>query len=61
VLLEQPFCANRDGRPSTVVDHIIPVREQPVLAFVRANLQGLCQPCHSKKTAAENDFGGAPQ
>jgi 5-methylcytosine-specific restriction endonuclease McrA len=35
------------------VDHIIPIRIRPDLAFVRRNLQPLCKPCHSRKTMME--------
>lgn len=35
------------------IDHIIPVKEDPTVAFSLANLQVLCQPCHRKKSASE--------
>lgn len=62
VLFEQPMCAGeRCPQRSVVVDHIVPVRDRPELAFTRSNLQGLCVSCHNRKTAAENQFGGAHQ
>lgn len=42
------------GRMSEQVDHVIPRRARPELQLVRANLQGLCQPHHAAKSAAES-------
>lgn len=55
VLREEPLCRSclerGISRASVVVDHIRP------LAWggtdTRANKQGLCKPCHDKKSAAE--------
>ncbi len=38
---------------ATDVDHIVPHRGDPVLFWDRNNLQSLCHPCHSRKTARE--------
>jgi len=35
------------------VDHILPVRTHPELAFDLTNLQTLCASCHSRKTRIE--------
>jgi 5-methylcytosine-specific restriction endonuclease McrA len=35
------------------VDHRLPVRDRPDLAFVKDNLQTLCRVCHSRKTQLE--------
>jgi 5-methylcytosine-specific restriction endonuclease McrA len=32
-----------------VVDHIVPIREDPSRAFDPMNLQALCHPCHNNK------------
>jgi 5-methylcytosine-specific restriction enzyme A len=59
VLAEEPTCRTC-GAPSAQVDHITPIRDGgPPLA--RDNLQALCHPCHSRKTARENRFGGSHQ
>ena len=54
VLAEQPLCATceTEGRvtPATDVDHIEPHRGTWDRFIDRANLQGLCHPCHSVKT-----------
>lgn len=54
VLRREPFCRMcRDkGKrtPATEVDHIIPRRDGGRDEF--DNLQALCKPCHSRKTAA---------
>ncbi len=39
------------------VDHKIPVRDAPELAYELSNLQTLCLPCHSRKTKTEVGFG----
>lgn len=58
VLRVQPLCADPYGwhaesgryEAATQVDHIVPLRVDRTLAFVRENLQGLCARCHSAKT-----------
>lgn len=61
VLAEQPLCrhceqANR-VTVATEVDHV----DGNDSNNDRANLQGLCKPCHSRKTAAENQGFGNPR
>lgn len=55
-LARHPFCVhclNRDEHvPATEVDHIIPIN-QGVARLDQKNLQSLCKPCHSCKTARE--------
>ncbi|NJP72518.1 HNH endonuclease signature motif containing protein [Streptomyces sp. C1-2] len=48
-LAMQPICMICGVRPSTVVDHIVPMtdRHEP------EDLQGCCDPCHRQKTAKE--------
>ena len=58
VLRSQPWCQDpygwhaEDGRlvRSVDVDHQMPLRVDPGLAYVRSNLQGLCRKCHAVKT-----------
>ena len=56
VRAEEPLCRAclAAGRvtATTQVDHVKPVSEGGA-RFERANLQGLCTPCHSRKTANE--------
>jgi 5-methylcytosine-specific restriction protein A len=41
------------------VDHIVPLKQAPDRKYDEANLQALCSPCHSTKTAREDGgFGG---
>lgn len=54
---EEPRCRTGCGALTSVVDHIVPHRGDEQLAFDRANLQGLCKPCHDRKTAIENGLG----
>ena len=59
ILTRDPICVNPfdiEGHvePATEVDHIIPVRNGGTEA--ESNLQGLCKPCHSRKTAIEVGF-----
>lgn len=61
VLSEEALCRAGCGRPPTVVDHIRPHRGNEQLAFDRANLQGMCKPCHDSKTARETGFAGGGQ
>lgn len=49
VLREEPVCRWCRSRPSTVVDHILPLSRYPELAHDRTNLTGSCQPCNSSK------------
>ena len=50
VLAEEPYCRECPA-PSNEVDHIRPKRKGGTDA--RDNLQALCKPCHSRKTAKE--------
>jgi 5-methylcytosine-specific restriction protein A len=50
VLYEQPLCPC--GAIATDVDHITAI-EAGGDPWARANLQGLCHPCHSTKTRRE--------
>jgi 5-methylcytosine-specific restriction endonuclease McrA len=52
-LKESPLCALCPPdfkKPATDVDHILPVKERPDLAWEWDNLQSLCHECHSMKT-----------
>ena len=52
-----PLCADCESLglivPVQEVDHIIPHRGDRALFWDRTNWQGLCKPCHSRKTATE--------
>lgn len=54
VLTEEQACRHHKARGQVVrateVDHIIPHRGDERLFYDRANLQGLCKPCHTAKT-----------
>lgn len=56
-LRREPLCREcaRRGvvRAATQVDHIEMLRLRPDLAFVRSNLQSLCDPCTGRKNAEE--------
>jgi 5-methylcytosine-specific restriction enzyme A len=50
---EQPICAVPTcNRPTQDIDHIVPLSEGGA-PFDRANVQGLCKPCHGRKTKAD--------
>ena len=51
VLREQPICRACQMAPASEVDHVLPKRDGGT--DDRGNLQGLCKPCHSSKTARE--------
>lgn len=55
VLAEEPLCRSCLAKgltaASTKVDHIVPLSEGG--SDVRPNKQGLCDPCHDAKSAAE--------
>lgn len=56
-LRQHPYCVvcKREGKlvPTTEIDHIIPLRVRPDLAFSMENLQGLCGRHHALKSARE--------
>jgi 5-methylcytosine-specific restriction endonuclease McrA len=52
VLTEYPVCNNCNRMPSTVADHITPVRLGGYFWDLN-NLQGLCARCHNSKSAKE--------
>lgn len=41
------------GELSVIDDHVVPIRDAPERAFDPSNRQGLCIPCHNRKTAQE--------
>lgn len=53
VLARDPICKVCDNALSTEVDHIIPLAQggEP---YRLDGLQGICSPCHWRKTGAEN-------
>jgi 5-methylcytosine-specific restriction protein A len=55
ILNRDPFClfCQRENKltASTQVDHIKPISERPDLRLDPANLRGLCESCHSRRTA----------
>ena len=56
-LRQQPLCVecDREGRVTAaeLVDHIVPIMEDPTRRLDPTNLQSLCAPCHAAKTAAD--------
>ncbi len=61
-LAKEPWCAEclraNIYTPATDADHVDPHRGDPEL-FFKGDLQSLCKPCHSRKTANEvNGRGG---
>ena len=57
-LRQHPLCASceSEGRctAATEVDHVIPHRGDQALFWAPGNLQPMCKPCHSRKTARED-------
>ena len=55
-LKANPLCVHCKAKgivkPATELDHIIPHRGDKQLFDDKDNRQGLCKPCHSKKTRA---------
>lgn len=49
VLREEPVCRYCGVRPSTTVDHVLPLSLFPSLAHVRSNLAGACRWCNGSK------------
>ena len=63
ILVRDPICKNPFNIPdhialSTRVDHIIPKSQGGT--DDEENLQGLCESCHNRKTAAEDGGFGRP-
>lgn len=59
ILNERPYCQHEDCQaPATDVDHRRRI-EDGGDPWDEANLQALCHPHHSVKTARETGFGGA--
>ena len=56
-LATHPLCVTCERRgivtAASEVDHIIPHRGDQTLFWNQNNWQGLCKPCHSRKTARE--------
>ncbi|MEO1265108.1 MAG: HNH endonuclease signature motif containing protein [Pseudomonadota bacterium] len=46
-------CVACGSRHKLEVDHQLPVRDRPDLAFDLGNLQTLCSRCHARKTRVE--------
>jgi 5-methylcytosine-specific restriction endonuclease McrA len=61
VLAREPICRICQRAASTVADHIVPHKGNWALFCDLDNLEGICGPCHSKKTATEDGgFGNRP-
>jgi 5-methylcytosine-specific restriction enzyme A len=65
ILFRDPVCRLCQTAPATVADHVIPARKYVAkyggdLArfFDETNLEGVCKPCHDRKTAEESGFAG---
>jgi 5-methylcytosine-specific restriction enzyme A len=58
VLNRDPICkiCNREG--SYIADHIKDHKGDPLLFFDRNNVQGVCKPCHDKKTGETSHSAG---
>lgn len=55
-LCEDPFGYHKeDGRPTPVKDvhHIVPIEEEPSLAYSWSNLMSVCRDCHAKLDKGE--------
>lgn len=59
-LIKNPLCVfcEEEGKltPATVVDHIVPIAQAPVLRLDPKNLRSLCKPHHDARTAKEQGF-----
>jgi hypothetical protein len=72
-LQRSPLCKRCELRVSEIVDHIVPAwvaiaqaresgrwpLDQWAGYYLMSNLQGLCRPCHGKKTAEDKAHQGA--
>lgn len=61
VLARDPVCVICERNASAVADHIVPHKGVWALFCDLLNLQGLCDACHSKKTAKEDGGFGNRQ
>jgi len=56
-LVREPLCADHLARgravAATQVDHVVPIRKDPRLAFDRTNMRSLCTQCHARKSREE--------
>jgi len=60
ILHRDPVCRACERKAAEEVDHIVPLAKGGARLDAR-NLQGLCKPCHSTKTATEDGgFGRHP-
>jgi 5-methylcytosine-specific restriction enzyme A len=61
VLGSEPMCryCAEQGRttPAVDVDHIVPVKQDPSMAFDSANCQPLCEACHDGAKQGEERTG----
>ena len=59
VIARSPICRMCANAPSTVADHIVPLNPRDPYSgdWSLANGQGLCRPCHNRKTATERAYG----
>jgi 5-methylcytosine-specific restriction protein A len=51
-LSRNPLCEGCEAQPSRHADHIVPL-DQDGAPFDMSNLQALCVPCHTAKTACD--------
>lgn len=49
------------GMPSPEVDHILPRKEHPELAFTLSNLRTVCKSCHSRRTILDTMGAAKPE
>ncbi len=58
ILIANPLCVHclKEGKTvaATIVDHDKPRRFYPELELEDSNLNGLCNPCHERKSAKES-------
>ena len=52
ILARDPVCKDCGSAPSTEADHIVALEDGGT--WEMTNGQGLCKPCHSRKTWKEN-------
>jgi 5-methylcytosine-specific restriction endonuclease McrA len=53
VLIRDKYTCVKCGHMANTVDHIIPVKQRPMLALDMDNLQSMCESCHNSKSASE--------